>query len=197
MTEYASAQLLTLFPKVVYCRNEFCIDQIDHLYSSIDNLNAPTVKDTKLSVNSSHQTVNQLHSKEEFSLFASQVMTACKEFASLLGYTQGQTDRLKFLQMWFNKSDKGDYNFPHIHNGCVFSGAYYVKTVPENVILFQDLADNIIEPNDPNPLSYRSRWVNCVPGLLLLFKSDTIHSTPRQETEGEKVVISFNIVMEF
>jgi uncharacterized protein (TIGR02466 family) len=195
MTELAPAQILTLFPKTVYCRNNVCMDQLDNLYTSISLLNVGTKKDTKLSVNSSHTTCNQLHTNSDFSEISNTIMIACKEYASILGYSQKQTDTFKFHQMWFNQSNKGDFNFPHIHNGMVFSGVYYIKTVPENTILFQDLTDMIVEPDNPNPLSYRSRWIDCTPGLLLIFKSDTVHSNPRQECDGEKLIISFNIVM--
>jgi uncharacterized protein (TIGR02466 family) len=159
-------------------------------------LGIDTYKDTKLSVNSSHKTFSKLYTLPQFAEFSKEVLEACKDYGRILGYDELQVSKFRFNSMWFNQSDKGDFNFPHIHNGCLMSGVFYIKTNPENTIVFQDLTDTIAEPNDPNPLSWRSRWVKCVPGNILIFKSDVIHSNPRQENDGEKLIISFNVTMD-
>ena len=98
--------------------------------------------------------------------------------------------------MWFNQSFKDDFNFPHLHNGSLISGVFYIKTVSKNKIVFQNFSDQLIEPDDPTDLAWNMSWVDTEPGLLLLFKSNLIHSNPRQEDESEKLIISFNVTMD-
>ena len=49
-------------------------------------------------------------------------------------------------------------------------------------------------PKYNNPLNWSTTNYPCVPARLLMFRSNMIHGTTRQEEEGEKIVISFNIV---
>ena len=165
-------QLLTIFPKVIYYSPKFCTDKLDYLTDAIQNLPVSTKKDTALSVNSSHTTYNQLHLLVEFKEFAENILTSCKEYSSSLGYSQSQCDSLQIANMWFNQSDQGDFLFPHIHKGSMFSGGAYIKTPLDNTIVFQELSDMMHEPDEPNTLSYSSQWINCIPGLLLIFKRD-------------------------
>ena len=84
--------------------------------------------------------------------------------------------------------------FPHTHPGSIISGAYYIKTAPDNAIAFYDKYEVITLPEEDtiyngSPITYK-----CLPGRLLLFKSDFIHGNPGQESIGEKIVISFNMV---
>ena len=75
------------------------------------------------------------------------------------------------------------------------SGAYYVKTIEENSITFYDQINPSFEPPKyNNPLNWSTTNYACVPARLLMFRSNFIHGTSRQEGEGEKIVISFNIV---
>ena len=38
--------------------------------------------------------------------------------------------------------------------------------------------------------------INCVPGRLIIFFSNFMHSTPVQKNEGQKIVLSFNSIFE-
>lgn len=186
--------IVSMFPKTVYYTKDVVpADVIEVLADALSNAEIETIKDTRLSVNSSHRTLNELHKVMEFKGIADAIMSHCKEYAKLLGYSDQQLEGLYMPNMWFNKSDKGDFNFPHNHPGSVFSGAFYLKTTPENKIFFHNF-DNRIIPDNSNDYQNAESWLQCTAGHLIIFQSDLIHSNPRQENDGEKIVISFNII---
>ena len=185
--------VISLFPKSVYCRSNLLLSELDNISSSIENLKTDTVHTNQLYVSSSHLTNDQLHTLPDFKLVSDTILFECKRFASILGYTPDQTDKLNFINMWYNKSVQAEFNFPHTHNGSLFSGVIYLKAVEENIIAFHDFNDISPEPHDPNSLSFRTAYLRCIPGTLYIFKSDLVHSNPRQNGEGTKLIISFNI----
>ena len=188
--------ILKLFPKIVYCQQDLMLDKIDYLHNTQHSLNLPCSKDSALSVNSSHKTFPTLHQLEPFKEFSDIVLDHARAYGKLLGYSDTQRNKFRFVNMWFNQSFKDDFNFPHLHNGSLISGVFYIKTVSKNKIVFQNFSDQLIEPDDPTDLAWNMSWVDTEPGLLLLFKSNLIHSNPRQEDESEKLIISFNVTMD-
>ena len=113
------------------------------------------------------------------------------------GYSQKRINDSFIQSMWFNVSNRGDFLFPHMHYGSLISGAYYIKTTKENVILFHDDHKNFYEdPEHMNEFSENVRAFECKTGRLIMFPSDMMHSTPPQTLVGEKIVISFNVVLE-
>lgn len=187
--------IISLFPKSVYCKNNLLLSELDNISNSIAKLNSNTVRTNQLYVSSSHLTNDKIHTLDDFKIVSTTILDECKKFAGILGYTQEQQDKLKYINMWFNLSTQGEFNFPHTHNGSLFSGVIYLKAVSENIIAFHDFNDISIEPYEPNNLSFRTAYLKCVPGTLYIFKSDLVHSNPRQDGEGTKLIISFNIKM--
>lgn len=189
--------VFAMFPKVVYHAKNILCEKLDFFIDTISSLNVKTSKNTVLSVDSSHETFSDLHKLPEFKDLVDTIMLHTKKYGKLLGYSDHQLDTLLMVNMWFNKSDQGDFNFPHTHMGSLFSGAFYLKTNPENRLMFQNYNDSLLQPANPTELSYYTNWIQCKAGELMIFKSDTVHSTPRQKEVGEKIVISFNIVPKY
>lgn len=185
--------ILSLFPSNVYCKSELLLSELDEISNKIYNMKIDTWRTNQLFVKSSHLTNDQLHTYEEFKILTDTIMREIKIFAEKLGYSEKQQNKFKFINMWFNQSGIGDYNFPHTHNGSLFSGVFYLKAIDENHIYFHDFSDISIEPEVPNNLSFRTAVLNCKPGTIYIFKSDLIHSNPRQCENGEKLAVSFNI----
>jgi uncharacterized protein (TIGR02466 family) len=186
--------IVSMFPRTVYYSKDILpTEVVATLADALSNPSIDTIKDTQLSVNSSHRTLNELHKIPEFKNVADTIMMHCKEYGKLLGYSDKQLDGLFIHNMWFNRSSKGDFNFPHKHPASVFSGAFYLKTTSENKIFFHNFDDHMI-PDNVNDYQNAESWLQCTAGHLIVFQSDLIHSNPRQEEEGEKIVISFNIV---
>ena len=78
-----------------------------------------------------------------------------------------------------------------MHPGSWFSGAYYVK-VPDNeskYLVFEDPIQ-IRNYNQDTPNSYMKKVIE---GMLLIFPGWVNHAVPKNDTNEERIVISFNI----
>lgn len=81
---------------------------------------------------------------------------------------------------WFQQYKKGDFHGEHTHNGCTFSSVYYVSLDSKNPkttfkYLGKDYSFDIEE------------------GSIISFPSFLVHSSPPNETDHIKTVISFNL----
>jgi uncharacterized protein (TIGR02466 family) len=184
------------FPKPIYYADDVCLDFLDQFEQEIKKIVSTTgaKKSQYLGVQSTHMTDSELQLNPVFHPLTDAIKNHVFEFGTALGYSPTTAFKFYIGNMWANVSGQHEYNFPHTHPGAVISGAFYIKTVPENVIAFYDKYDTIQLPEnhtayDNKPIEYR-----CVPGRLLLFKSDFVHGNPAQQSEGEKIVISFNML---
>lgn len=183
----------TWFPKTVYIRDDVCSDLLPELEKKCKEIE--TVKTESFQVESTHLTNRYLHKEECFSELSSVIMDNFKFYMDRLGYCEDYISECFIGNMWCNTSNQGGFLFPHSHPGCIMTGAFYVKTIDENQIVFYDSINPPFEPPKyDNPLNWSTTKYNCDPARLLMFRSNMIHGTPRQENEGEKIVISFNIV---
>jgi uncharacterized protein (TIGR02466 family) len=189
-------QIHKIFPKVVYQVDDICLNHLDDFKEQILKLQTNTKRSPTLNVDSSHTTLQTIHRINPFNVLSNTVLYYAKKFMFSYGYADDRLNDVCVSQMWFNISTKGDFLFPHIHQGAFISGAYYVETAPDNHIVFYDGTKNIYE--EPAILTEYSQQffsVDCVPGRLILFHGDLHHGTPAQESEGRKIVISFNAVL--
>ena len=183
----------TWFPKTIYVRDGICTDLLSELEKKSKEYD--TKRTGSFNVNSSHLTNRMLQKEEHFSDLSNAILENVKIYLGYLGYCDDYIAECFVGNMWCNTSDKGDYLFPHSHPGCILAGAFYVKTNEENQIIFYDTISPAFEPPKyDNPLNWSTTRYDCVPGRLIMFRSNMIHGTPCQMEEGEKIVISFNIV---
>jgi uncharacterized protein (TIGR02466 family) len=193
-----NARIETWFPKSVYVAEDVRKDLLSPLSEEIRSLSVSenTSKNSSLFVQSSHTTNRKLHTTNKlFKTLSHDIMNHVGHYASSLGYCDAFINQCHMADMWYNISGKGDFIFPHSHPGAFFSGAYYVNSSPGNQIKFYDRLDQYVElAHNPNPLSFVNANYDCIPGRLLIFKSDFVHGVPVQEFEGEKIVISFNVL---
>lgn len=193
-----SCRIKTWYPKSVYIANDVRTDLLNPLSEKIKSLSESegTIKTASLHVESSHIINRKIHLQEElFKDLSEEIMMHVARYASALGYCDAFIDRCQMADMWYNISDKGDFIFPHSHPGAFFSGAYYVKAMPGNEIKFYGKLDHYVEvPQNPNQISCSIATFDCIPGELLVFQSDLVHGVPAQQVEGEKIVVSFNVV---
>jgi uncharacterized protein (TIGR02466 family) len=148
-----------------------------------------------LSVDSTHASGDKLHTDPEFKDLVDVIFKNAEIFLKELGYSEEFIKRIKIGNMWANVSGPGDFLYPHIHPNSLLSGAFYVKKAEDSKIkFFSDILTSMIpEPSTINQLNYKFCEYTCDPGRLLIFKSDFLHGTGKQ-SEGEKIVISFNIL---
>lgn len=112
------------------------------------------------------------------------------------------TDTALIANGWVNINPPGGYNAPHIHPDTLISGTYYVS-VPA---VGANPVGGAIEFNVPHPtlkmsnvvvtpmLAERVR-VMPEPGLVLLFPGTLSHWVHPNDSDGDRVSISFNAVI--
>ncbi len=189
-----SPRIETWFPKLIYVVDDICKNNLKSYEKEIKKIKNETVRTPSFNVDSSHLKDRKLHTNKVFKNLSMEIETHSRLFLSYMGYSENYIKKCCIDDMWFNISNKGDFLFPHTHPGSILAGAFYVKTTENNVITFYDDSNNTYEPPENiTNLSMTKCEYQCIPGRLLLFRSNFIHSTPKQELEGEKIVISFNI----
>ena len=101
-------------------------------------------------------------------------------------------------EMWaiINKND--DFNVLHTHPNCYLSAAYYVKT-NKNCGNFEVECPNIAKRHSfpeldvKNELNLNIASIDISDGDLLLFPSYLPHKVGRNESDEDRIVISFNV----
>lgn len=182
----------TWFPKSVLVEDNICLENLSSFERKIKELfeQKGKYRGGMQHVDTLHPVYPHLHTHNEFKPLIDVIHSQGRFFLQQLGYT---TAEFYISSMWSNISYKGDYLFPHIHAGNILSGAFYVKSDPKNKIKFFNLPDDMFPlPQQFNELNYKFCEYECLPGRLLMFKSDFMHGTESQITD-EKIVISFNI----
>lgn len=187
--------LETWFPKSVM-RTEHLLDQ--NYFLTIKKFTRELVaKETKrftdLNVDSTHTTCN-FKNYSEFDILKREIMTRALGFGEALGYcSRSQMHNLQIIDLWANKSEGGDFIFPHVHNNSDFSGVFYFEAPINSMITFYDRID-IMHLLPKNSSHFNSNLIKypCVPNSMLLFKSSMIHANEKQP-DGEKLILSFNL----
>lgn len=189
-----------IFPQSIYYAPNVCSDILKDIEEESKRIQTKsgTQRSSTLFVDSCCWTAD-LKNIHPFSILASNIKQHVANYANELGYNI-VSDSIHIDNMWFNISNEGDFNFPHAHGDCHFSGAFYVKTTPENSIIFYhpQYLNAQIPPPDPkkiNPLSYPQIEYRCIESSLMIWRNYMVHSNPRQMEHGEKIVISFNTVI--
>lgn len=103
--------------------------------------------------------------------------------------------------MWVNVLPEGGSHSSHLHTNAVLSGTYYVKS-PEGAgpIVFEDPRHALMMAAPPRKASaprasrtYVSQ--DPTPGTLLLWESWLRHEVPLNRAAGERISVSFNLVI--
>lgn len=188
--------IFTVFPKHILCLDNVCLEDLDIFNLAVHKLieQDGTYTNNLLNVKSTHRTNSNLHKYEEFQSLVKVIEQATIQFGNILGYDGETCFRMFIGNMWANLNDQGGYNFPHIHSGSILSGVFYVKTPPENQLVFFEDFSSVHTATERYGEGYDFKSFSCYPGRLLMFKSDLIHAAPPQKNTGEKIAISFNIV---
>jgi len=111
-------------------------------------------------------------------------------------------DKAKIIGMWSIINKKGSFNIQHNHPNAYLSAAYYVK-VPENSgnIKFFDPKEqkNIRYPKIKNYTDISAVITEITPkeGDLLIFPSYLYHSVGENLSEDDRIIISFNVDVDY
>ena len=110
--------------------------------------------------------------------------------------TENQNIRIK--EMWAIINKKDNFNVLHTHPNCYLSAAYYVKA-PKKCGRFQVENPNIAkkhsypEINIRNELNTEGAAIDIDEGDLLIFPAYLPHKVGKNESDEDRIVISFNI----
>jgi uncharacterized protein (TIGR02466 family) len=110
--------------------------------------------------------------------------------------TENKNIRIK--EMWAIINKNGDFNILHTHPNCYLSAAYYVKA-PEKCGKFQIENPNIAKKNfypeikRKNELNLKVAGIEIEEGDLLIFPGYLPHKVSTNESNEDRVVISFNV----
>ena len=110
--------------------------------------------------------------------------------------TENKNIRIK--EMWAIINKNGDFNVVHTHPNCYLSAAYYVKA-PEKCGKFQIENPNIAKRNfypeikRKNELNLKVAGIEIEEGDLLIFPGYLPHKVSTNESNEDRVVISFNV----
>jgi|694.fasta_scaffold37530_8 uncharacterized protein (TIGR02466 family) len=190
MKDLNNARIDTWFPKSIYVLENFNTNNIKLYEKEIKKLKSNKKRTDYIQVDSSHH-IESLHKQEVFKNLFDDIKKHILIFLKNLGYNNNSLLKMDFNESWYNISKPGDYLIKHIHPNSIISGAYYLKSNKDDFITFFDNDSMILSPNNYNELSYEYCNYECIPGRLLLFKSNLNHSTNKQIGK-EKIVISFN-----
>ena len=112
-----------------------------------------------------------------------------------------QKQNVKINNMWAIVNTGGSANLRHQHGNSTISGAYYVRA-PENCgdIIFYDPRPAPVyshpNANSPNSLNAQVNGISPREGALVLFPSYLDHSVNENLSNDERIVISFNIIVQ-
>jgi len=159
-------------------------------YQSPDFFGEPIINDAELD-------------GDEFQKLLKLIKEHAIEAFSSFGATQ---TKIEFANVWMNINGTGGYNEVHVHPGAVMSGAFYVKVPPgpvgkltfhrdagEGYLLHSlGMSEDMSTAEVPHT---HSTWAYPpVAGRLMLFPAWIPHGVRENETEDERMSISFNLV---
>lgn len=110
-------------------------------------------------------------------------------------------NKIKCSGMWAIINKKGNFNTEHIHPNSNLSAAYYVKA-PENCGDFKVFTPNAITRDKyparetPTELNRVVAQLKVQEGDLLIFPSHLPHSVLPNESDEDRVVVSFNLYID-
>jgi len=110
--------------------------------------------------------------------------------------TENKNIRIK--EMWAIINKNGDFNVLHTHPNCYLSAAYYVKA-PKKCGRFQIENPNIAKRNFypeikiKNELNLQVAGIEIDEGDLLIFPGYLPHKVRANQSDEDRIVISFNV----
>jgi uncharacterized protein (TIGR02466 family) len=101
--------------------------------------------------------------------------------------------QIKIDNTWANINDKGAWNTPHLHNGCWYSGVFYVHgDGDEGNLQLINTDPKVVADHPTNARMHESMGYGPVTGRLIMFPSGAMHMVEPNPTDKERYSISFN-----
>ena len=92
-------------------------------------------------------------------------------------------------------------NHPHIHPNALFSGVYYVRSIPKcGRLKIYDPRPGvqhsmpIRKPGNPGKDLWREAYIDPIPGRIIMFPSWLWHSVEENTSTDIRISVSFNFI---
>lgn len=119
--------------------------------------------------------------------------TMSHEVMPYLGALPG-TAETTMHNAWGNINYKMGWNAPHLHNGCFYSGVFYIKADgDEGCLRFIDTHFKVVGNLPPMPRCREADRFHPMTGDLYLFPSGLMHMVEPNTTDKDRYSISFNL----
>jgi uncharacterized protein (TIGR02466 family) len=118
----------------------------------------------------------------------------------LLSYTGHSPTELQLSigNAWANINDNTAWNAPHLHNGCWYSGVFYIKADgDEGNFMAIDTDCKVVSDFPYSPRDAQNWKLAPRTGHLFLFPSALMHMVEPNLTQKDRYSISFNMNMNF
>ncbi len=201
MTHYIDSH----FPTMVYYSDLNCMDKLPiyeyltfEIFKEIEKDPHP-FGESSLQTSFWHNSYGHLYKDVRFLDLCSTVIKQAVVFSEVLGYTGIKENQLAFTNMWLNLIGPYDYHAQHIHSTigrAAISGVFYVDAPPGAKICFGSPYRDAYEPVKPwqhNPTNYSKVSYDCVPGRIVMFKSNVYHGYDSHKQSKNKISIPFNL----
>tara|TARA_B100000029_G_C17274733_1_gene851174 strand:- start:149 stop:715 length:567 start_codon:yes stop_codon:yes gene_type:complete len=98
------------------------------------------------------------------------------------------------MTSWFTLSKKGNYSHIHHHAPADISGVYYYKTTEKDGSLFFESPNPHLDATRCYGKKYGESWRHPpIEGKILLFPGWLKHGVETNETDSERISLSFNV----
>lgn len=127
-------------------------------------------------------------------------LSACNEIARDRKWDLGGK-QLSLANFWVHVTPPGDVTQSHTHKPALLSGVYYVdKPEDSGDLVFVDVNqfhdyDPRSLPGEVDPISTPQVAFNAREGTMMIFPSWLPHKVPRNNSDGDRVSISFNAIL--
>lgn len=105
------------------------------------------------------------------------------------------TDDLVITQSWINKSGKGESHHEHVHPNSLVSGVWYPvinEQLPPIQFRSKSQRDVSLQCEKFNNFNSATFLLPMKAGELIIFPSNLTHSVPANQSETERISLSFN-----
>ena len=107
----------------------------------------------------------------------------------------GSTDKLVITQSWLNKNKKGESHHEHVHPNSMVSGVWYPQiheSLPPIQFRSRHQRDVSLQSEKYNTFNSATFMLPMKRGELILFPSNLTHSVPVNQSDEERISLSFN-----
>ena len=120
------------------------------------------------------------------------VQECVDKFSQVCGY-----HKMCPQDLWFNVYEKGDSQEFHNHVASHLSCVYYAEVEDDDSKIIFNRSPWPMFPipvAKPNPYNYDQLWYKPIKGMLLIFKSDSMHMVEKKVTDDIRISFSYNFI---